>query len=124
MFKHLLWVVMFTFFSFPKAHAFLFIEPLVGYSTGELKFDATYFGMSLTETVDVKGLNFGVRGGLQLGNWQLGLDYIQNNLKASNGDLGFDDEDFKVKELAAFLGYRFWYMRLYGGLIFSADTDD
>lgn len=124
MFKHLLWVVLFTIFSFPKAHAFVFIEPLVGYSTGTLKMDASHMGLSLRDSLDLKGLNYGVRGGLQLGGLQLGVDYVQNDLKASGSSLDLEDEEFKVQELAAFLGYRFWFMRLYGGVIFRADAKD
>ena len=26
--------------------------------------------------------------------------------------------------MAAFLGYRFWFMRIYGGVIFKADLED
>ena len=51
MFKHLLWVVLFSIFSFPKAHAFVFIEPLVGYSTGTLKMDASHMGLSLRDSL-------------------------------------------------------------------------
>lgn len=124
MFKHLLWVVLFSFFSFPKAQALIFIEPIVGYSIGELKLDASSWGTSFTDEFDLKGVNFGGRGGLELGNWQLGIDYLQNNYEIFDGHMAYDDNDSKAKELAAFLGYRFWFMRIYGGVIFKADLLD
>lgn len=124
MLKHLLWVVLLMTFSFPKAHSFVFIEPLVGYSTGSLQVDASYMGINLRESVDIKGLNYGIRGGFQFGGFQLAADFVQNNLKASGSSYDFEGEETKIKEYAGLLGYRFWYMRVYGGLIFRAEIEE
>jgi len=127
MFKGLLSVLFFSFFTLSSAHALVFIEPMVGYATGETNVDASDIlnNISASDTFDLKGLNYGIRGGLELGGFQLGLDYIQNNLKASGGsEFELDDDNFKVTELAALIGYRFWFLRLYGGYIFDAKLKD
>lgn len=127
MLKGVLSVLIFSLFTLSTAHALVFIEPMVGYATGSLKVDASDImsSASLSDSFDLKGLNYGVRGGLDLGGFQLGLDYVQNKLEASDGSqVELDDNDFEVTELAALIGYRFWFLRLYGGYIFSADLKD
>lgn len=127
MLKGFLSFILFSFITMTSAHALVFIEPMVGYATGSLELDATDImsSASLSDSFDLKGLNYGVRGGLDLGGFQLGLDYVQNKLKASDGSqIELDDNDFEVTELAGLIGYRFWFLRLYGGYIFSADLKD
>lgn len=127
MIKLLCNIVLLSFLMVPKAHAVAFIEPLLGYSTGELNVDASDIlnNISASDTFDLKGPGYGIRGGLELGGFQLGVDYILNKLKASNGsEFDLDDDSFEVNELAALIGYRFWFLRLYGGYIFSADLKD
>lgn len=127
MFRFLGLGIVLTFLTISSANAIVFIEPFGGYATGTFGIKATDIGsgMSISEDLDMKGLNYGARGGLELGGLQLGLDYVQNNLEIDDGkDIELDDDEFKVTEMAAFLGYRFWFARIYGGYIFSADIDD
>lgn len=126
MFKHLFMVLLFTTLSIQSAKAIVFIEPVLGYGTGNLEFTHTDIidpTESFSDDMDLKGMGFGGRGGFELGNWQLGAEYMQHQLKASGGDI-IEDDDFKTKEWTALIGYRFNFFRLYGGYIFSADFED
>ncbi len=126
MLKHLMWVIALTTFTISSAQALVFIEPQVGYATGSFKMEYKNI-LDPTEDIsskpDIKGLNYGIKGGLELGSWQLGLDYMKNDLKKSGSDGDdFENDKFKTTELAAIVGYRFWFSRIYAGYIFSADV--
>ncbi|MBY0515313.1 MAG: hypothetical protein K2P81_00285 [Bacteriovoracaceae bacterium] len=111
-----LFFVLFSLSYFQKAHAIAFIEPTVGYASGNVQ--AKIVG-STTQKGTSSGLNYGVRGGLSLLGLQIGADFVRNNL--SNG--GDFDGNSAYNETAAFLGYRLLFLRLYGAYIFNAGTD-
>lgn len=129
MLRHLVWMLLLATITLHKAQAIVFVEPMVGYGTGSLTFDfhdITDPTISASDEFDLKGLGYGVRGGFEFGNWQLGAEYMAHQLKASggNGTLILDDDTFKSKEYTALIGYRFYFFRLYGGYIFKADVED
>jgi len=126
MFKHLFLSLIFCTALTQSANALVFIEPVIGYGTGGLELsynDLIDPADSFSDKMDLKGLGYGGRGGFELGNWQLGAEYMMHKLKASGGDI-FEDNDFNTKEWTALIGYRFNFFRLYGGYIFSADFED
>ena len=127
MLRRSLVAIVISLLSITSAKAIVFFEPMVGYATGS--FEMKYTNVTdPTDTGkfkgDIKGLNYGARGGLELGSWQFGLDYLKNNLKKSGYDKTvFDNDKFNTTEMAALLGYRFWFARVYAGYIFSIDVD-
>lgn len=106
-------------FTIP-AKAFL-IEPMLGYSTGTLDATATSLlpAAELSDSFDIKGPSYGVRAGFEPGNFQLAADYVITAFETSGGTL-VEDDKLRMQELALFLGYRFWFMRIYGAAIVSA----
>lgn len=105
----------------------VFIEPMLGYTTGSLDITGTVVFPSpatISDSYDLKGSSYGVRAGFEPGNFQLGAEYMLNNLTTSGGTVVKEDDKLRMKELSAFLAYRFWFMRIYTGLIFSADDND
>lgn len=112
---------------FFSSQASIFIEPVVGYANGSVDFEISpLLGLgSLGEKVDVRGLSYGGRAGIEFSKFQIGIDYMVNDHRVSNGDIfQFEDKEFKTKETALFLGYRFWFARIYAGLIFDTKLED
>lgn len=129
MLKRLALLMLFITCLTQKAQAIVFIEPIIGYGTGSMSSkyeDLLDPSLSYDEEFDLKGLGYGLRGGLEMGNWQLGAEYTQHKLKVSGGssDVELDDDEFNTTEMAALIGYRFNFFRIYGGYIFSADLED
>ena len=105
-----------------SAHALVFFEPMVGYSTGKLD-SAVNDGSSTTNfKFDLAGLGFGARGGVSLFGLQLGLDYLQNNYTAKIDSLNYKD-DLKLTETSLFVGYRLLFFRLYGAYMLDSSSD-
>jgi hypothetical protein len=98
-----------TFFvSVPKSEAGLLIEPLVGFSTGNID--------DGTDDISSKGLSFGGRLGYQNLGFQLGVDYLNSTL-----DLEDVPSDYQISDWAAFIGYKFPIMlRVYAGYILNS----
>jgi hypothetical protein len=111
-----LFCLLLSFASFEKAHAIAFIEPMVGYGSGNLTGKIDGFE---TQKGTQSGLNYGARGGLSLLGLQLGGDFIRNNM-TNGGD--FEGKS-SFNEMAAFFGYRLLFLRVYGAYIFDAGTD-
>ncbi len=110
-----------------SAHALVFVEPMIGYATGSSEFkytDSADPTANAKDEPDIKGLNYGIKGGVDLGGLQLGAEYMQNNLKKSGANKDFwagkYEDSFRATEMSALLGYRFWFARIYGGYIFSS----
>lgn len=96
-----------------NAHADLLIEPLVGYSYGNLVNDTS------TDGDRVNGNSYGGRLGYSNLGLQLGLDYLNSNLNVED-----DSDDLKSSEWAGFVGFKFPILfRVYAGYIFSAAGD-
>lgn len=117
-------VFLFTFTTTP-AKAFL-LEPFLGYSTGNLDVtaDAIFGSGSISDSYDLKGPSYGLRAAFEPGNFQIGAEYLVSSFETSGGEIVDDGEKFNVQEIAAFLGYRFWYMRAYLGAILNAKDRD
>lgn len=107
-----------------KSHAFL-IEPFLGYSTGSMDIS----GESLlpyafvSDTYKMAGSAFGIRLAFEPGNFQLGGEYFSGKYKMTEGELVTQESKFNTSELGLFLGYRFWYMRLYSSFLIVTDRD-
>ncbi len=116
--------VLFIFSALP-AKAF-FIEPFVGYSTGSLDVTADVLipPTSIEDSYDLKGPTYGLRAGFEPGSFQLGAEYLLSKFETSGGELVEDGEELNVEEISAFLGYRFWYMRVYLGATLEAKDKD
>lgn len=124
MFKSLLFAI---FFMASSAHALVFIEPMVGYGTGTATFKFSDSTNSGSDEFDIKGLSYGIKGGLEIGGLQLGAEYLENKYKLdkTTGDFfEFDEKDYDIKETSALIGYKFWFARAYAGYIFNAKLDD
>jgi opacity protein-like surface antigen len=127
MLKNLLCFLFLTSLSITSAQALVFIEPVIGYANGSLKIDAsdtTGSGLSFKKTLKVAGVNYGIKGGLDLDGFQLGLEYMSNRLKVKNGGEDFKGSSFNVNETSLLMGYHFSYLRAYGGYIFSAKEEE
>lgn len=129
MLRHLVWMFFLVTLTIHKAEALVFIEPQVGYGTGSMSFEYNDIfdpSMSFSDDFDLKGIGYGAKAGFELGNWQLGAEYMEHKLKVSGGSGTFqiDDDNLDTKEYTALIGYRFSFFRLYGGYIFNVDFGD
>lgn len=99
------------FISLPRANADLLIEPVVGFSSGNIESEVD------NEEHSSSGLSYGGRLGYQNLGFQLGVDYLSSTLGVDNKNW----EDLEVSEWAAFVGYKFPIMlRVYAGYILSS----
>ena len=91
----------------------ILIEPVYGFSTGELVSKPS----GSKDLWAFTGTGYGGRLGFQYGRIQLGVDYLNSNLT-------FESKDWEETKLSAWSGFiglkipRLW--RLYGGYTFSA----
>ena len=110
-------------FHCQSSHAIVFVEPLLGYVMGAYHAELEVSGSPVSLDSKISGLTYGGRAGLSLRGLQLGLDYAKNEFKVA------EEEDFGVKkimtdETALFLGYHFYFLRLYAGYIFDVKLKD
>lgn len=117
-------VIIYIMLTLP-AKAFL-LEPFAGYSTGSLDIsaDVIFGNASISDTYDLKGPTFGLRAAFEPGDFQIGAEYLVTRFTTSGGELLDDGKKLNVEEISAFLGYRFWYMRIYlAGILRAKDKD-
>ena len=113
------WILLALIMTSFSAHALVFIEPMIGYSTGKLE---SKTNDDPTFKFDLAGAGYGARLGVSLVGWQLGLDHMQNNYKVELKSQNYS-EDIKLSETGLFLGYRLMFFRLYGTYVFSGNDD-
>ncbi len=98
------------------ARAEMLIEPLVGYTFGQ--------GLNFEGGDDFSsgdGLSYGGRIGYQKMGFQVGLDYLRNNIDMTSSKF---DENLTSDQWAIFAGFKLPVLfRLYAGYIFSAEAD-
>ena len=115
----ILFSLLLAFMAFDRAHALVFIEPMLGYSTGKLE---TKTNDNAPFKFDLAGIGFGARAGVSLGGLQLGLDHMQNNYTVKLAAANYSDK-LSLSETGLFVGYRLMFFRLYGTYIFSGNDD-
>jgi len=103
-----------------QAKASLLIEPVIGYSFSKNNIDLLVPSDTTqndSSSDSLKGTSFGGRLGYQNLGLQIGVDYLNSNLK-------IDGDEFKTSEWAGFIGYEFPVLfRVYAGYIFSGSGD-
>jgi len=112
-----LFILVLAFLVIKPANAGLLIEPLVGFSKGEL---TTTSDGTTKDKWDFTGMSYGGRLGYQQLGFQLGLDYLNlsNNMDKN------DWVSYNASEWAGFVGFEFpVLLRVYAGYIFSATGD-
>lgn len=126
MLKNLVLAITFTILSISSSHsAAVFVEPIFSYTRGTFSLrDTPMFSTKTHRDFKFEGLNYGLRGGVDFHNIQLGAEYILNHLKASKSDPMLDSKSFKVSEFSAFLGYRIGYFRPYFAYIIDSKVHD
>lgn len=101
---------------FPTSNADVLIEPLAGYNFGvkqDTKNGSNFHGGS--------GGGYGGRVGFTKLGFQIGLDYLNSNIRMSSKK--FSDR-VRSEDFGAFAGFQFpGFFRLYGGYIFSSTAD-
>jgi hypothetical protein len=108
-----LFILVLAFLIIKPASAGLLIEPLVGFSKGELITDSG----SGKDKWDFTGMSYGGRLGYQQLGFQLGLDYLNSNNNVDDNDW----DSYTSSEWAGFVGFEFpVLLRVYAGYIFSA----
>ncbi len=108
-----IFILFFSFLTIKPASAGLLIEPLVGFSKGELITDSG----SGKDKWDFTGMSYGGRLGYQQLGFQIGLDYLNSNNNVDHSDW----DSLKGSEWTGFIGYEFpVLLRVYAGYIFSA----
>ena len=124
MFKSLaLAALVMIFLPFKASEAMVFIEPLVGYNTGTYNADLVISGDRVQMDTSISGLTYGARGGLSTHGLQLGLEYIKNDFKVKEEE-DFGTDKLETQETSLFLGYQFYFLRIYAGYIFNAKIKD
>jgi hypothetical protein len=109
-----LFILVLAFLIIKPASAGLLIEPLVGFSKGELTL--TTDGIN-KDKGDFTGMSYGGRLGYQQLGFQLGLDYLNSNNTIDDGSL----DKITSSEWGGFVGFEFpVLLRVYAGYIFSA----
>jgi hypothetical protein len=109
-----LFILVLAFLIIKPASAGLLIEPLVGFSKGELITDSALSGK---DNWDFTGMSYGGRLGYQQLGFQLGLDYLNSNNNVDDSDW----DSYKGSEWAGFVGFEFpVLLRVYAGYIISA----
>ncbi len=114
------WIFLALLMSSLSAHALVFIEPMIGYSTGKLE---STTNSDPAFKFDMKGLGYGARAGVSLMGLQLGVDYLQNSYKVTNSTYNYN-EKLKLTETSVFVGYRLLFFRLYGAYMLDSKSDD
>ncbi len=108
-----LFILVLAFLIIKPASAGLLIEPLVGFSKGELNTESVLG----KDKWDFTGMSYGGRLGYQELGFQLGLDYLNSNNSVDDNDW----DSYKSSEWAGFVGFEFpVLLRVYAGYIFSA----
>lgn len=107
----------FTLMFSVRAHALVYVEPSLGYFNGRYHYEENFQGAIEAQTYSDHGLSYGGRLGLSWLGFQLGPEYLRNNLT-------IDGDAVNINEWAVLLGYRFWYLRMYAGYIYKADIAD
>lgn len=102
--------------SIPKASAWVFAEPIISYSTGSYKSE-TFVTSKESTNYDMKGFAYGLRAGLSLSFFQLGGEYSFGKYKVDTDD----GLDIKTNEPWIFIGFKFWFLRLYTAVTRSID---
>ena len=109
-----LFILVLAFLIIKPASAGLLIEPLVGFSKGEVT--TTSDGIA-KDKFDFTGMSYGGRLGYQQLGFQLGLDYLNSNNNVDDNDW----DSYTSSEWAGFVGFEFpVLLRVYAGYIFSA----
>ena len=105
-------LVLFLLFILPlSAKASILVEPLIGHNFG------AKFG-----DLKASGLSYGGKLGFQSeGGFQIGAEYLKSTFKI-NDDEVFNN-DLKMTEMGAFIGYKTDVFKIYVGLVFSAEGE-
>jgi opacity protein-like surface antigen len=116
--KHLMFLALVAVFIYARpVQALVYVEPTVGYFNGTYKFEQNFQGDLEREAYTTGGLSYGGRLGLSWFGWQLGPEYLRNNLT-------MDGDSVNINEWTAMLGYRLVFFRLYGGYIYKAEIQN
>ena len=102
----LLFLSFFVLLASLKAEAQVYVEPSLGYFNGTYNFEQNFQGDIEREAYTSSGLSYGGRLGFSWLGWQLGPEYLRNNLM-------LDGDSVNINEWTAILGYRLVFFRLY-----------
>ena len=113
----LLFLSFFVLLASLKAEAQVYVEPSLGYFNGTYNFEQNFQGDIEREAYTSSGVSYGGRLGFSWLGWQLGPEYLRNNLL-------LDGDSVNINEWTAILGYRLVFFRLYGGYIYKAEIQN